>query len=47
MTPLQKVHVIESYVKAIGIVGNPTGQFSRLQAMTIEECRRQRDGRTR
>jgi len=45
VTPLQKVHVIEPYVKAIGIVDNPTGQFSRLQTMTIEEYRRQRDGR--
>ncbi len=45
VTPLQKVHVIEPYVKAIGIVDNPTGQFSRLQTMTIEDYRRQRDGR--
>ncbi len=45
VTPLQKVHVIEPYVKAIGIVDNPTGQYSRLQTMTIEDYRRQRDGR--
>jgi uncharacterized protein YPO0396 len=45
VTPLQKVHVIEPYVKAIGFVDNPTGQFSRLQTMTIEEYRTGRDGR--
>ena len=45
VTPLQKVHVIEPYVKAIGFVDNPTGQFSRLQTMTIEEYRTRRDGR--
>lgn len=44
VTPLQKVHVIEPYVKAIGIVDNPTGTYSRLQTMTIEEYRRRRDG---
>jgi uncharacterized protein YPO0396 len=44
VTPLQKVHVIEPYVKAIGIVDNPTGTYSRLQTMTIEEYRNRRDG---
>lgn len=42
VTPLQKVHVIEPYVKAIGFVDNPTGTFSRLQTMTIEEYRTRR-----
>jgi uncharacterized protein YPO0396 len=45
ITPLQKVHVIEPYVKAIGFVDNPTGTFSRLQTMTIEEYRSRRDGK--
>ncbi|MDD4867759.1 MAG: SbcC/MukB-like Walker B domain-containing protein, partial [Mycobacterium sp.] len=45
VTPLQKVHVIEPYVQAIGFVDNPTGTFSRLQTMTIEEYRTRRDGR--
>lgn len=45
VTPLQKVHVIEPYVKAIGFVDNPSGTFSRLQTMTIEEYRTRRDGR--
>ncbi|NDK91581.1 hypothetical protein GYA93_18650 [Gordonia desulfuricans] len=47
VTPLQKVHVIEPYVKAIGFVDNPTGTFSRLQTMTIEEYRSRRDGQLR
>lgn len=42
VTPLQKVHVIEPYVKSIGFVDNPTGTFSRLQTMTIEEYRTRR-----
>jgi len=45
VTPLQKVHVIEPYVKAIGFVDNPGGTFSRQQTMTIEEYRARRDGR--
>ena len=45
ITPLQKVHVIEPYVKTIGFVDNPTGTYSRLQTMTIEEYRIRRDGR--
>ena len=47
VTPLQKVHVIEPYVRAIGYVDNPAGTFSRLQTMTIEEYRAERDGRQR
>jgi uncharacterized protein YPO0396 len=44
VTPLQKVHVIEPYVKSIGMVDNPTGTYSRLHTMTIEEYRNRRDG---
>ena len=45
VTPLQKVHVIEPYVRAIGFVDNPEGNNSRLQTLTIEEFRDRRDGR--
>ncbi|MCV7197919.1 ATP-binding protein [Mycobacterium angelicum] len=45
VTPLQKVHIIEPYVKAIGFVDNPTGTFSRVVTMTIEEYRTRRGGR--
>ncbi|TQN42095.1 uncharacterized protein YPO0396 [Blastococcus colisei] len=41
VTPLQKIHVIEPHVAAVGFVDNPTGNFSRLQSMTIEEYREQ------
>ncbi|MGL5867235.1 MAG: ATP-binding protein [Dermatophilaceae bacterium] len=44
ITPLQKVQVIEPYVKVIGFVDNPTSAFSRLHTMTIEEYRSRRDG---
>ncbi len=37
VTPLQKVHVIEPYVRSIGYVDNPTGNYSRLRNVTIEE----------
>ncbi len=43
VTPLQKVHVIEPYVRAIGFVDNPTGSCSRLQTLTIEEFRARRE----
>ena len=42
VTPLQKIHVIEPYVSAVGFVDNKTGASSRLQTLTIEEYREQR-----
>jgi len=39
VTPLQKIHVIEPYIAAVGFVDNPTGMDSRLQTLTIEEYR--------
>jgi uncharacterized protein YPO0396 len=42
VTPLQKIHVIEPYVSAVGFVDNPTGSNSRLQTLTIEEYKRRR-----
>jgi uncharacterized protein YPO0396 len=43
VTPLQKIHVIEPHVQAVGFVDNPNGQSSRLQTLTIEEYRQRRD----
>jgi uncharacterized protein YPO0396 len=37
VTPLQKIHVIEPYVCAVGFVDNPASNYSRLQTLTIEE----------
>ncbi len=45
VTPLQKVHVIEPYVRAIGFVDNPSTKYSRLQTLSIEEFHRQRAAR--
>jgi len=42
VTPLQKIHVIEPHVSAVGFVENPAGCDSRLQTLTIEECRARR-----
>jgi uncharacterized protein YPO0396 len=39
VTPLQKIHVIEPYVSAVGYVDNLHGNYSRLRGMTIEEYR--------
>ncbi len=43
VTPLQKVHVIEPYVQAIGFVDNRDGVDSRVQTLTIKEYRERRD----
>ncbi len=43
VTPLQKVHIIEPYVRAVGFVENRQGERSRLQTLTIEEYRRGRE----
>ncbi len=45
VTPLQKIHVIEPYVSAVGFVDNPTGSYSRLQTLTIAEYKRRRQER--
>ena len=42
VTPLQKIHVIEAYVSAVGFVDNPSSRYSRLQTLTIEEYRARR-----
>ncbi|NUQ32950.1 MAG: hypothetical protein HOP99_09090 [Dermatophilaceae bacterium] len=42
VTPLQKVHTIEPFVRRVGIVDNLGGRFSRLHNLTIEEYQRQR-----
>jgi uncharacterized protein YPO0396 len=42
VTPLQKIHVIEPHVSAVGFVDNPTSMDSRLRNLTIEEYHAQR-----
>jgi uncharacterized protein YPO0396 len=43
VTPLQKIHVIEPYVSAVGFVDNPTGSYSRLRSLSIDEYRERRE----
>ena len=42
VTPLQKIHVIEPYVSAVGFVDNPYSNNSRLQTLTIDEYQARR-----
>jgi uncharacterized protein YPO0396 len=42
VTPLQKIHVIEPYVAAVGFVDNPQSNNSRLQTLTIDEYQARR-----
>ena len=45
-TPLQKIHVIEPHVSAVGFVHNEEGKRSLLRNMTIEEYRQERSKRS-
>ena len=45
VTPLQKIHVIEPYVAAVGFVHNRDGQESMLRNLTIQEYRAERAAR--
>jgi uncharacterized protein YPO0396 len=40
VTPLQKIHVIEPFVAAVGFVDNESGGYSRLLSLTIEDYHR-------
>ncbi|MCI0687262.1 MAG: AAA family ATPase [Sporichthyaceae bacterium] len=42
VTPLQKIHIIEPHVAAVGFVDNPGGNYSRLQSMSIQEYHERR-----
>jgi uncharacterized protein YPO0396 len=44
-TPLQKIHVIEPHVSAVGFVHNEDGKRSLLRNMTIEDYREERTSR--
>ncbi|BCX88254.1 hypothetical protein MIN45_P0623 [Methylomarinovum tepidoasis] len=45
VTPLQKIHVIEPYVAAVGFVFNREGRQSLLRQLTVEAYRAERDAR--
>jgi uncharacterized protein YPO0396 len=43
VTPLQKIHIIEPYVSAVGLVYNSDGRISQLRNMTVTEYRQERE----
>ena len=43
VTPLQKIHVIEPFVAAVGFVHNENGQSSRLRNLTIREYQEEKE----
>lgn len=45
VTPLQKIHVIENYVKSVNLVHNEGGKNSMLRNLTIEEYRKEKQCR--
>lgn len=42
VTPLQKIHIIEDYVRSVHFVHNPDGKTSMLKSLSIEEYREER-----
>ena len=42
VTPLQKIHVIENYIRAVHYVSNTEGNNSQLQNLTVEEYRNEK-----
>ncbi len=46
ITPLQKIHIIEPYVSAVGLVYCRDGRISQLRNMTVEEFRSNRQEKT-
>jgi uncharacterized protein YPO0396 len=39
VTPLQKIHIIESFASSVGFVHNEEGKASKLRNLSIEEYR--------
>jgi uncharacterized protein YPO0396 len=46
ITPLQKIHIIEPYVSAVGLVYCQDGRVSRLRNMSVTEYRKKRGEKT-
>ena len=45
VTPMQKIHIIEPYIKHVGFIHNEDGKNSCLRTLTIEEYREEKEGR--
>jgi uncharacterized protein YPO0396 len=46
VTPLQKIHVIENYVKSVNLVHNEGGKKSMLRNLTISQYRQEKQDKT-
>jgi uncharacterized protein YPO0396 len=46
VTPLQKIHIIEPFIAAVGFVQNEDGRTSKLRNLTIEEYREEKGEKT-
>jgi uncharacterized protein YPO0396 len=42
VTPLQKIHVIENYVRSVHLVHNNEGKNSLIRSLTIDEYREEK-----
>ena len=45
VTPMQKIHIIEPYIKHVGFIHNEDGKNSCLRTLTIEEYREEKEER--
>ncbi len=45
VTPLQKIHIIEDYIRSVHFIHNPDGRDSQIRNLTIEEYRREKEKR--
>lgn len=45
VTPLQKIHVIEDYIRSVHFIHNPDGRNSQIRNLTIEEYRQEKEQR--
>ncbi len=45
VTPLQKIHIIESYIRSVHFIDNPDGRNSRIRNLTIEEYQEEKERR--
>lgn len=42
VTPLQKIHVIENYIRSVHYVSNPSGNESQIRNLSIEEYKKEK-----
>ena len=42
VTPLQKIHVIEEFVKSVNFIHNEDGRYSMIRNLTMDEYRKEK-----